>query len=550
MRRQQGRARALVVAAIAATLTLSGCVAGSSTSSDSSSSSATSGSPAPEDSTSAAKELVIAIPAYPSSWDQDFVAFDLVALSLFKNVYPYLVDYGVTEVDGARILDTENILPTWAESFTSEDGKLWTLKLRPDATFPSGNPITAEDVKWSKDRAFAAQANVAGVYGLIGLTEPDQIKVVDDLTVTFEQAFPSALTPQIQAISLFLYDSKLLKEKATAEDPWAAEWVAQNPADGGLFKVASFTPGQEIVLEANRDYPAADGPLVDTIRLVVVPESASAALLLEQGDVDIALGLGGDQINDLKGKSGIKVLTAPSNEMISIPINVAIKPLDNVNVRQAIAHAIPYDQILQSVYGGDGRIPKSPVPIDMPGYSETGFPYAYDVEKAQQLMADSGVAPFETELAYAAESPNDERIAIIVQAALKEIGITVTPTPLDPATFGERRQAKDIPMQITAAQWWVNDVEYMLATGWTTGAFLNYASYSNPVLDKAVEEVRGVTDPAARDEIWLKVQGEFAREVPVIPLVQPNFNLAVRENVDGWVQPVDGLARLQYLTIN
>ena len=163
MRRKQGKAGVVVAAAIAAALAMTGCVAGSSSSGESSGSSAAVSPSGSDGATSAPKELVIAIPAYPSSWDQDFVAFDLVALSLFKNVYPYLVDYGVTEVDGAKILDTENILPAWAESFTSEDGKLWTLKLRPDATFPSGNPITAEDVKWSKDRAFAAKANVAGV---------------------------------------------------------------------------------------------------------------------------------------------------------------------------------------------------------------------------------------------------------------------------------------------------------------------------------------------------------------------------------------------------
>ncbi|MEU6727148.1 ABC transporter substrate-binding protein [Nonomuraea wenchangensis] len=110
--------------------------------------------------------LRIAVSSYISSWDQDFVGFDLTALMLYKNVFPYLIDYGVKDVGGSQILDSENITPTFAESFEPDaDNKVWTLKLRKGVKFASGNEMTAADVKWSKDRAFAAQANVAGVTG-------------------------------------------------------------------------------------------------------------------------------------------------------------------------------------------------------------------------------------------------------------------------------------------------------------------------------------------------------------------------------------------------
>lgn len=102
----------------------------------------------------ASDTLRVAVSSYPGSWDQDFVGFDLLALALFKNTMPYLVDYGVGTVDGARMLDTANIQPSFAKSFTADDsGKVWTLKLRKGVKFPSGNELTAADVKWSKDRA-------------------------------------------------------------------------------------------------------------------------------------------------------------------------------------------------------------------------------------------------------------------------------------------------------------------------------------------------------------------------------------------------------------
>ncbi|MCS5734422.1 ABC transporter substrate-binding protein [Herbiconiux daphne] len=531
LRRRLAVAGALVTTAA---LALTGCAAGAAS---------------PTDAASATSELRIAVPSYPGSWDQDFVAFDPVALALFKNVYPYLVDYGVTDVDGGQILDTENILPAWAESFTSDDGKLWTLKLRDGATFPSGNPITADDVKWSKDRAFAAKANVAGVYSLIGLTDPEQIQVVDDKTVTFDQAYPSALSAQIQAISLFIYDSKLMKEHATADDPWAQDWAAQNPSDGGLYNVESFTPGQEIVLKANKDYPAEDGPHTDTIRLTVVSDPAAESVLLQNGDVDIALGLGRQQIADLDGVSGVKIISAPSNEMISIPLNTTMAPFDNPLVRQAVAYAMPYDDIISTVYGGDARRPMSIVPIDMPGYTEEGFPYEQDLDKAKDLLSQAGVSGASVELAYAADNDEQEQIAILVQDALGKAGITVTPTPLDPATLGDRRDAKDLAMQITSGQQWVNDVEYLM-NGWTTGAYLNYANYSNPTVDADVEASHTITDTDERNALWAEVQEQFATDVPVIPLAQPNYNLPVGDNVKGFVQPVDGLIRLKYLSID
>lgn len=531
--RQKGLGRRIAIAgAILATaaVVLSGCAAGSSSTSSSS-----------------GTTLKIAVPSYPSSWDQDFVAFDPIALALYKNIYPYLVDYGTTKVDGSTIQDTTNIMPAWAESFTSKDGKLWTLKLRKDASFKNGNPITAADVKWSKDRAFAAKANVAGVYALIGLTKPDQIQVVDKYTVTFDQAYASALSPQIQAISLFIYDSKLMKKHATASDPWAKAYAATHPSDGGLYNVSKAVSGQNIILKANKRYPASDGPKVDTIELKVVSDAATRSLLLRSGDVDIAMGLGTQQITDLKGVKGVKTISAPSNEMVFIPINTTMAPFNNVLVRQAVADAIPYKQIISSVYGGNARQPKSVVPIDMPGYTTAAFPYDTDLTKAKKLMAQAGAGDVKTELVYAASDDEQEQIAVIVQSALAKIGITATPTPLDPATLGDRRAAKDIPLQIESGQEWVNDVDYLMS-GWTTGAYRNYSNYSNKTVDADVASSQTMTDQTKRLALFKQIQLQFAKDVPVIPLAQPNYNLPVRTNVSGFVQSVDGLIRLKYLT--
>ncbi|WP_433376385.1 ABC transporter substrate-binding protein [Streptosporangium sp. CA-115845] len=528
-----------------ALLLATGCAAGTT---------AGGGSTAPAASTApggtpAASKLRIAVSSYLSSWDQDFVGFDLTALMLYKNVFPYMVDYGVTSVGDGQILDTEAIAPTFAESFEPDaDNKVWTLKLRKGVTFASGNEMTAKDVKWSKDRAFAAKANVAGVYRLIGLAKADQIEVVDDYTVTFTQAFPSALTRQIQAISLYVFDSEEAKKHATDADPWAKEWFAKNPPTGGYFNVEKAVQGQEIVLTANAGYPGTDGAKSSEIRLSVVPAAANQRLQLQNGDIDVAFGIGQRDIKDLKSTKGIKVISAPSNNQLAIQMSVTTAPFDDPAVRRALAHAVPYEQIIANVYGGDARAAKSVVPLDMPGYSETGYPYAYDVAKAKEALAAAGKTSITSELVFQTDSEEQQQIAVLVQSEARKAGIELKLTPLDPATLGERRAKKNIPLQITLGQLWVNDVEYMLGTSFTKGASLNYSNYVSPEIEKIFEESHTVVDAAERAKLWLRVQEVLAEDVPWVVICQPNFNLPVREEVAGWVQPMDGLARLRYLS--
>lgn len=315
-----------------------------------------------------ADTIKVAVSSYPGSWDQDFVGFDPLALALFKNAMPYLIDYGVTTIDGAKALDTARIGPSFAASFTADDGgKMWTLKLRKGVKFPSGNELTAKDVKWSKDRAFAAKANVAGIYRLIGLTKPEQVKVVDDYTVRFEQDFASALTPQIQAISLYVYDSAEAKKHATDSDPWAKDWIAKTPSQGGYYGVTTATQNQEMVLAANKGYPGADPAKTPKIRMPVVSSPANLRLQLQNGDVDVAMGLSRRDIEDLRKNEGVEVISSPNNELVSIQMSVTTAPFDDVQVRKALAYALPYEQIIKNVYGGDARPVSSPVPLEMPG---------------------------------------------------------------------------------------------------------------------------------------------------------------------------------------
>ena len=493
-------------------------------------------------------ELAIAVPADLGGWDHDYLAFDLVGLAVFKNCYPFLIEYGVKEQDGARVMDTGTVEPVFAESWEGDaEGKVWTLKVRKGVKFPSGNEMTAKDVKWSKDRAFAAQANVAGVYRLIGLTESSQVEIVDDYTVRFTQSQPSDLSNHIQIICLFVYDSEELKKHATADDPWAKDWATKTPQSGGAYNVVDYKAGQEIVLEANPSFPL-DAPRVKRVRLQVIPAPANRRLLLEKGEIDIALGLSRRDIDDLRGADGVKVISSPSNEFVFMPMAMGTAPFDNPLVRRAMAHVVPYDAIVANVYNGNARRSTSPVPLDMPGHSPAGYPFVFDIDRAKALLAEAGMADgFESEIAVLAGDVTQERAAVLVSSAAKQAGIELAVTPLDPGTLFQRRSEKSLPLQIANGQMWVNDIEYLLATSLTPGGFLNYAGYDNPRIVEIFQTLNRTSDQAARHALFAEVQEILAGDVPWLVLAQPHFDLPVSSGVSGWVQPVDGLFRLRYL---
>jgi peptide/nickel transport system substrate-binding protein len=493
--------------------------------------------------------LVVGVTADVGSWDQDGGGgYDPTAAITNKATYLYPLDWGVKKVSGGLIADPVKIAKPFAQSWTSSaGGKVWTIKLKAGQKWPSGNPVTADDLYWSAERGFGLQRNIAGIYRLIGLEKISQVQVVDPLTVRYTQTYPSALSTQIQLIGMFISDSKLLKEHVTASDPWATDWAGKNPQVGGAYDVSAHVPGQSITLQANPNYPLP----VPTKQIVlrVIPSSASMRLQLEKGDIDVASVLTRRDINQLKGKQGIKVISAPSAEQVSLPINMKMAPFNDVHVRRAMAWATPYDQIIKTVYGGDARRANSFLPLDTVGNSAAGYPYRYNLAKARAELAKSTVkSGFKSELVIPTGDDAMQQAAIILANSLKQVGINLTIKQLDSATLSARRGKKDIPLQLVSGSFWVSDVEYMLAVSYTKKAFINYSQYVNPKVEAAYAKLHTTTNQGARVKLAKQVQVQMAQDVPALMIAQPNFNIAVRSTVGGWVQPIDGIMRLRYLT--
>src|SRR6266850_2765377 len=175
------------------------------------------------------------------------------AFAVSLSTYDRLVSFGRKQLNGKWVFDLGKITGELAESYeVSPDGLKMTFRLRKDAKFQDGTPVTAEDVKWSLDRVVTAP--VLGKAQLLtgSMTSADQFKVIDHLTFEVTLPKPDKLAlPNLATVYPIIINSKVAKEHATADDPWATAWLKENTAGSGAYKIETFKPGEQVIMARN-----------------------------------------------------------------------------------------------------------------------------------------------------------------------------------------------------------------------------------------------------------------------------------------------------------
>src|SRR5580658_6485007 len=291
-------------------------------------------------------------PNIPGSTRESF------AVSL--STYDRLVSFGRKQLNGKWVFDLDKITGELAETYdVSPDGLKIVFHLRKDAKFQDGTPVTAEDVKWSLDRAVTAP--VLGKAQLLtgSMTSADQFKVIDPLTVEVTLPKPDKLAlPNLATVYPIIINAKVAKANATADDPWAIAWLKEHTAGSGAYIIESFKPGEQVIMKRseawNRGTPE-KAAFFKRIIVQTVPEPATRANLVERGDADITVDLQASDIQSLESKGTLKVISTPQyNAVTFISMNNAIPPFDNINVRRAVAFALPYDDMFKAALFGRG----------------------------------------------------------------------------------------------------------------------------------------------------------------------------------------------------
>lgn len=491
---------------------------------------------------SRAETLVVVSEEGPATLDIHGATANVPTHEVSWNVYDRLITHAKVAVgDGSYTYDYATFEPELAESWVvAPDNSSVTFNLRRDATFHDGRPVTAHDVKWSLDRAVAVGGFPAIQMGASEMKSADQFVVIDDHTIRVDFPTPNKLVLANLAVPVAkIVNSELAKEHATESDPWALEWVANNGAGGGAYRVEAWTPGSQITFTRFEDWKS--GTLPD-MQKVVVQQIASAGTrraLLERGDADLSFNLPPKDFQELARTGTLKVIGTPVDaELLYLDMNVTMPPFDNPLVREAMAYAIPYDDILNSaLYGRGVGMFGGADEVTTPDWPQPS-PYLTDIEKAKALLAEAGYPDgFTTTLSYdLTTATTREPIALLVQDSLKKVGVTVNIEKVPGADWYTRLGNKDMPFLIMSFKAWLNYPDYYFY--WTydgaNNSVFNAMNYVNPEMDALIAQARFETDPATYEEAVKGFIQIAMDEVPRIPLIQDYRDVAMQQDVEGY----------------
>lgn len=479
----------------------------------------------------AAETLVVVTGQTINSLDLHRTGTNRASYQVAVNVYDRLVSFGTKETpDGGLSYDYETIVPELAESWDIAEDSI-TFHLKPDATFWDGKPVTAEDVRWSFERAVTVGGfpTVQMKAGL--LVEPSQFEAVDEKTFRVKLLHPSKLTlPDLAVPVPIVINSEVAKANATADDPWAMEYLHQNPAGSGAFKVARWDPGQQLVYERNDDW--AGGPLPGVKRVIVreVPNPSNRRALLERGDVQINFDLPNKDAQELAESETVSIFSTPIENCIHcVGLNYSFEPFQDPDVRKAVAYAIPYADIFQTaaygrgapMWGGDAAVETTDWPRP--------FPYETDLDRAREHLAKSGFASgFEVPLSISLGLADwMEPTALLIQENLAKLGIAATIEKIPGANWRTACLVeKRLPMHLENFGGWLNYPCYYFFWAYKEGHLFNSSNYANPEVETLVDETLHM--PTDNPEYAPKIKRLFEiaiEDLPRIPLWQPALNV-------------------------
>jgi len=467
------------------------------------------------------------------------------AFAVSLSTYDRLVSFGRKQLNGKWVFDLDKITGELAESYdVSPDAMKITFHLRKDAQFQDGKPVTAEDVKWSLDRAVTAP--VLGKAQLLtgSMTSADQFKVIDPLTFEVTLPKPDKLAlPNLATVYPIIINSKVAKANATAEDPWAIAWLKEHTAGSGAYMIESFKPGEQVIMKRNEAWNRGSPEKSAFFKRVIVqsvPEPATRANLVERGDADLVIDLQASDVQSLEGKGTLKVVSTPQyNAVTFISMNNQIPPFDNINVRRAIAYALPYDDMFKAALFGrgtplfgamwaDGKPTTSAYPFQQP--------VKLDLERAKEYLKAAGMPDgFSTTFSFnVGQASTAEPMSALVKESLAKIGIKVDIQKLPDAQMSTQINEKKLPFFTEGIVAWLPSTDYFYRNFYTGEQRWNYSSIKNTELTAIAQQARFEPDKAKYDEYGKKLNAIHFAEMPQIPLWQPNQDAVMATSIDGY----------------
>ena len=498
--------------------------------------------PEPEDTE---RVLVVGVPGDIETLDTCCANF-IRAHEALELVYEPPVLHRTVEQNGALVGAAGDLMPRYFESWEAHpDGLTYTIKVRPGVLFDDGTEVTAETVRFMTERNLNTPGGANWLLRNIAfIQEPPE--VLDKYTLRFTSSEASPMVMEhFYMTSSAIIDPKVIEKYATEDDPWAMEHLSRNVENAsGPFRLVSRTPDQEVVFEARENY-SFEPQAYDKIIWKIIPSNAERVQLLKAGVIDVAIALGTEDFAALEGAEGVNVERFPSKNLAYMGLGNRLAPFDDKTVRQAVSYAVDYDDILDNVYKGEAQRLYGPI---APGsYSSLGDSIGYrrDLAKAQELLDSSSYDGSPVVLSIDAAKGEHELIAVRIQAHLADIGMDVEIEKLPSPVYAERKVSDPrMQMFIDEGLPWIDDPNYTLSVFMLSGVFGNYAQYENERVDQIINEGWGILDRDERAATFEEAQRIIVDDAPWVFLALPDYKIAMRDTVEGFVLYPNAIPRL------
>ena len=469
----------------------------------------------------------------------------------------------IVEVFGGLMTIDANldVVPDLAESWdVSADGRVYTFRIRPDATFHDGKPVTAEDVRWSLERAtnpLTEAPNVDQYLGdIVGVDEKlagdalqiSGVRVINERTIeiTIDQA-KSFFLAKLTYPTAFVLDRVNIEANPK-------NWFRKHNGTGP-FRMTEYKVGESLVLGRNEGYHLGPPNLAE---VEMILSGGTSMLMYENDEIDIAgVGLADlDRLLDPTHELNAELMrAAPSFSVQYIGLNVNEPPLDDIKVRQALNLAIDKKEIATIVLG-DQVVPATGIlPPGFPGFSESVTGYGFDPDRAMRLLRESKygddldnlpIITITTPGSFGANVSLDMEVVLAMWE--KNLGIKTEFQQTEFATFLKDLNKRRFQMFDIG---WIADYpdpENFLDILFYSDSSNNHTNYSNPEVDALLEQARVETDETLRFRLYNRVEQMILDDAPWVPLWYSGERyLLVKPNVHDYLQTPLIIPKLRYV---
>ncbi|MEX2625660.1 MAG: ABC transporter substrate-binding protein, partial [Ilumatobacteraceae bacterium] len=461
---------------------------------------ATTAAPEPEETPEPGGEIVVATLFEPFGLDVKNLVGNVFDGTVSNAIYSSLMTY-----DADR-----NVVPELAESLESDDQQNWTLTLNPGIEFADGTPFDADAVKFNLDRHADLDVGSRAYQFARNITD---VTVVDETTLEITLEFPWAAFPETLAGNL----GKVGSPTAIQADPDAFN---RNPVGAGAFQLVEWATGERLVLEPNPNYWVEDQPYLDRITVRAIADTQTRIASAENGEVDLA-----------QSVNGAEIANAPDRGLVGYPgegpgvtiwMNNNVPPFDDVRVRRAALIALDKETIFDVVYEGAGQYPPNEFIISNDSeYSAQGvieYPQ-YDPDEAAALIAEYEAENGPVSFTYSCYGQSDlVNMAQIAQQMWSAAGIDAEIEIKDQLSVVGDVLSGNYSISCFGATG-QQDPDLAFYSSLHSDSANNYAGYSNPEVDEALDAGRRTADFDERYEAYLTVQEALATDVPFFQVV-------------------------------